>query len=78
MDEARDALIRAERLAPGRGAWDLARINARLGKGDLCRKWMERALGAGVSPSREAIAQDGYFERVRGQKWFKRLLTKLG
>jgi hypothetical protein len=74
LDGAKDGLIRAERLRPGSGAWLLACISASSGNGDLCRKWLERALKYGTLPGPAELAQSAYLEGVRGQKWFKILL----
>ena len=71
---AKDAFIRAERLQPGSGAWWLACLSAHSGNGDLCRKWLERALKCGTLPETAALTQSPYLDRVRGKKWFKKFL----
>lgn len=76
LDEAKDALIRAEHLIPGSGAYRLACINARVGKTKLCREWLERAKKAGTLPSSKELNAAPYLKDVRGQKWFKRLLNE--
>ena len=74
LHEAKDALIRAEHLAPGSGAWKLACINAYTGKTKLCRQWLKRARNAGTLPPSAELKKSPYLEKVRDQKWFKKLL----
>ena len=78
LAEAKDALIRAERLAPGSGAWKLACIHAWAENADLCRQWLERARNAGTLPRADEIAGDPHFAKVRDKKWLKPFLSDKG
>ena len=71
--EARDALIRADKLEPGRGAWKLACISARLNNAKLCRKWLERAQKYDALPPSDELRNSPYLKSVQNQKWFKAL-----
>lgn len=75
--QAKDALVKAEQLEPGCAAWRVACLNAREGKGDLCQKWLELARGAGALPDADTLRSHADLARVRGQKWFKRLLRDI-
>ena len=77
MDEAKDLLLKAEKLRRGSGSYLLAAISAQNGNRDLCRKWLMRAFNSAAPPKREAIEKDALFASVRKAKWFKRLLSEL-
>lgn len=77
LQEVKDALIRAESVEPGSGAWLMACVNARLDNAPLCQKWLERAHAADALPSRDAMLSSPYLKPVRDQKWFQRFLKRL-
>ena len=74
---AKDALICAERLQPGSGAWQFACISASTGNGKLCRQWLERARKYGNLPGPDILDSAPQLAKVRGQKWFRRLIKDL-
>lgn len=77
LAEAKDILIRLERLEKGRGAWRLACISALENNAKLCRRWLERARAEGGISGRSALESEPYLDCVRGQKWFKQFLRDL-
>jgi hypothetical protein len=76
--EAKDALFKAEQVSPGSGAWKIACLNAHAGKGKLCLEWLERASAKGSLPSKEEIAREPAFAKVRKHKWFRQFLQRRG
>lgn len=78
LNEAKDFLLKAEKLRRGSGSYLLAAISAQNGNRDLCRKWLVRAFDSASPPSIEALENDALFAAVRKTKWFKRLLSELG
>lgn len=77
LQEAKDILIRAESMSPGSGSWFMACVNARMDNVPLCQKWLERAYAAGALPTRDEMSKSPYMSRVRDERWFQRLLSRL-
>jgi len=77
LAEAKDVLVRAEMTQPGAGSWKLACVSARMGSRELCLKWLERGKRHGALPEPSEIEEHPHFEKVRGQKWFRRFLDSL-
>jgi hypothetical protein len=75
LAEAKDALIRAETIEKGCGAWRLACISALEGNAHLCKGWLERARAMGTLPERSVVESEPCLNRVRSAKWFKRFLN---
>lgn len=75
--EAKDALIAAEKLEKGSGAWNLACLSAHSGSEDLCRKWLERAKRASTLPQASEIQANPYLQPVTAKKWFRQFLDSL-
>lgn len=75
--EAYDVLVRAEVAAAGSASWRIACLCARQGRGEHCRKWLERGRRTGALPDRATIESHGDLEKVRAQKWFRRFLDDL-
>ena len=75
--EAKDALLCAEQLDAGSGAWKLSCISARLGQEKLCKRWLERARKRGTLPGRDTIEKSPYFAESRKLAWFKQFLKSL-
>lgn len=75
--EAKDLLLRAERLAPGSGAYAMACVSARLGDSTLCEKWLERAERWGTLPARAVLTASPYLAAVRDERWFKKFLNRV-
>jgi hypothetical protein len=78
LTQAKDALIEAERMAPGVGAWMFACFHAYLGNLALCKKWLERAARYDQLPSKDHVANSPYFKRYRDSKWFRRIVNRAG
>ena len=74
MEDAKDALFKAESIVPGIGAFHLACLNAYAGKYDLCRRWLERGLKQGTLPDRAHLASSAYFKKLHGEAWFERII----
>ena len=77
LDEATDVLLRAERVDPGIGAWQLACIHARQDNRELCERWLVRAHKNGLLPKREEILASPYFADTRIRAWVRRIIDKL-
>lgn len=69
---------RAELLLPGKGAYNLACIQAMRGELDDMTPWLDRSHAAGKLPTREHIATDKDFDSVRETPQFKAWLAKMG
>jgi hypothetical protein len=74
---AKDALIKVEMVAPGRGAWLLACVNARLGNAGLVQKWLERARTSDSLPCGQRVASNAYMIDMRAHPWFQELVSRL-
>jgi hypothetical protein len=75
--DAYDILVRAEVTVPGSASWRIACICARQGRGEHCRKWLERSHRTGALPGRATVEKHPDLDRIRAQKWFKRFLAQL-
>jgi hypothetical protein len=69
-EEAKDELIRAEKIMAGSGAWLMACLHARQNKGDMCVKWLERARNTKMLPDKDTIQKHPHFKRVLEEAWF--------
>ncbi len=68
--EAKDQLIRAEKIMPGSGAWLMSCIHARTNNGEMCVRWLERARKSSMLPDTETILNHAHFSEVVTEKWF--------
>lgn len=75
--EAEDALLKAESLMPGSGAYNLSCVYARMGNETECRRWLERASAIGKLSTKEHMTVDPDLDNVRESQWFKDFLEKL-
>jgi len=73
---ARESCAAANKLQPGAGAYNLARVAALEGQEGECRKWLEDSQKHGRLPSADDIATDACFVAVRDTAWFKAFLKK--
>ncbi len=78
LAEAYDKASRTEEIIPGKGAYNLACIQAMCGELDEMTQWLDRAHAAGKLPTREHIAADKDFDSVRETPQFKAWLSKMG
>jgi hypothetical protein len=69
-EEAKDELIRAEKILAGSGAWLMACLHARQNRGGLCVKWLERAHNTSMIPDTETIQAHPHFKQVLDKDWF--------
>jgi len=74
---AAEKLSRAEALAPGRGAYNLACLAALQGRGDEARSWLVKSRDAGDLPDRAHLEQDTDLDWIRDAEWFRELLSGL-
>lgn len=72
--QAEENARRAELLAPGVGAYNLACIEARRGNEDSCRSCLIKSKELGKLPSREHLSQDPDLSSVRQRDWFQSIL----
>lgn len=77
FSEARDALLLAEHITPGSGAWTLACISARVGSEALCERWLQRAVKRGMMPSKAEIKSSPYMVNVIRKAWFEKIIENL-
>ncbi len=63
-------------MLPGKGAYNLACIQAMRGELDDMTPWLDRSHAAGKLPTREHIVAD--FDSVRETPQFKTWLAKMG
>ena len=77
LGQAEDVLLRAEALAPGSGAYNLACLWARRGKSDECLKWLKVSQDNGTLPPKQHLIEDTDFEGVREEEWFKAFVAGL-
>ena len=68
--EAKDHLIRSEKLMPGSGAWLMCCIHARANNGEMCLKWLDRAKKSKMLPDTGTIMNNPYFANAVTEKWF--------
>ncbi len=78
LAEARDALIHAETLRPGYGAWRLACLAAHTRSHELCERWLRRAHQHGMLPEVEKLDTDPYLRFVRDTHWYRDFIESLG
>ena len=76
-EEAKDELIRAEKILAGSGAWLMACLHARQNKGGLCVKWLERAHNTKMIPDIETIKKHPHFKRVLDEDWFVKWMKSI-
>ena len=69
-EEAKDELIRAEKILAGSGAWLMACLHARQNRGALCVQWLERARNTKMIPDTDIIQEHPHFKRVVEEDWF--------
>lgn len=77
LDEATDLLLRAERVEPGIGAWQLACIHARQGDRELCKRWLERAHKNDLLPNRDQVLASPHFAESCMNAWIRTFLDEL-
>jgi len=73
---AKKKLQSAESLAPGCGAYSLARVSALLANETGCREWLEKCKAQGSLPERNVWMNESDFISVRESKWFKTLVPE--
>jgi tetratricopeptide (TPR) repeat protein len=73
---AKKKLQSAEALAPGSGAYQLARVMALLANETGCREWLEKCKAENSLPDREVWMNENDFLSVRESKWFKTLVPE--
>jgi len=73
---AKKKLQSAEALAPGSGAYPLARVMALLANETGCREWLEKCKDQGSLPPRDVWMNESDFTSVRESKWFKTLVPE--
>ena len=78
LHDAQDALIQAETLAKGSGAWLMACVHGRQGNEQLCRRWLERARDAGRLPERDQIESSAHLKPFAELTWFREWIETLG
>ena len=76
LEEARKQYLETESQRPGRGAYSLACISARLGEPEQCRQWLEKSREPGIRISAQGMARDPALSSVRDCDWFRQLLAK--
>jgi hypothetical protein len=77
LEEATDALLRAEKLAPGSGSYKLACIHARAGNHSLCLRWLERARDRAALPAASDLRASSFFTGVHSEGWFEEFVRSL-
>ena len=73
LQKARELFTRADALAPGYCAYNLACVSALESKGEECRAWLHRVIESGGLSVEQLAAQaraDSDFDNVRGERWF--------
>ncbi|PCJ59165.1 MAG: hypothetical protein COA73_09235 [Candidatus Hydrogenedentota bacterium] len=69
--EVKDALIRAEKIVPGSGAWLMACLHGRQQNPEMCRKWLERAKKHGALPDGVTIQSNPHLKLFHDSDWFQ-------
>lgn len=77
LHEAKDALLHAETLSKGSGAFLMACVHGRSGSESLCQRWLERARDAGRLPARDAIEKSAHLRPFRERDWFRAWMDTL-
>ena len=80
MEKAQELLLRAEQLAPGFPAYNLACIASLTRKHDECEQWLRQAYSSSVFaglPSAEDLDEDDDLASVRSAPWFIRFLGEV-
>lgn len=77
LHEAKDALIQAETVAAGSGAFLMACVHGRTGSESLCQRWLERARDAGRLPARDAIETSAHLRPFIERDWFRAWIDTL-
>ncbi len=73
--ECSEKLTKAESLASGSAAYNLACLTALQGSEQECREWLEKARRLGTLPSPEHLVNDTDLDSVRDREWFQVLLV---
>ncbi len=68
--QAAEKMQEAERISPGRSAYNLACLAALQGDGNTARGWLAVAQEHGTLPDPAYIAADPDFAKVRDEPWF--------
>ena len=79
LGKAKELFARADALAPGYCAYNLACVAALEGKGEECQAWLVRVLENGGLSAEQLSAQvgaDGDFDKVRGEAWFAQMFSQ--
>jgi tetratricopeptide (TPR) repeat protein len=77
LNQAKEALLKAEANKDGSFSYNLARVCALNSEGDECRQWLIKSKEQGDLPSREHLEKDPDFANLRDRKWFKDFLAGL-
>jgi tetratricopeptide (TPR) repeat protein len=75
LQHALEKAAAVEAISPGKGAYNLACVRARLGDTTGCRRWLEASRAAGRLPGRDHLLSDPDLESVRGSEWFQNFLS---
>ena len=70
FSEAEDKFLLAEKLKPGKGAYNLACIESLRNNSEACRKWLEKSRDGGALPEETHMESDSDLEFVRNEPWF--------
>ena len=73
--EAEQRLLEAEKIAAGRGAYNLACVSALRGDVNACRKWLEATIEHGRLPPQAHLESDSDLDSVRDEAWFQEILA---
>jgi Tfp pilus assembly protein PilF len=74
---SQEKLLKAESLKIGSGAYNLACINAYIGKQALCKKWLEKSFTTGYLPPIAQILVEPDLKNVINKIWFKEFIEKV-
>jgi Tfp pilus assembly protein PilF len=77
FEGARQKFLAAEQVQSGSSAYDLACLEALQGSAENAVSWLRRRLASGLRLSREQIAQEQDFARVRNDPTFRAFVQSL-
>jgi tetratricopeptide (TPR) repeat protein len=74
LEEAREKLLLAERVAPGTATYDVACVHVRLGQETEARTLLEQLRDGGILPTKEELLADPNLLSIQQLPWFRSLL----
>ena len=75
--QAKQRFLRCEKITPGKGAYNIACVNALQGNEVQAREWLEKSLRHKTIPNRQHLESDSDLNSIRDFMWFNEILSQI-